>query len=97
MLVIGEGQEGHDHEREQRHPDLRVDAGDHAHGLAHARQVGPDVDGVGDDEQRTRAPQHPARVAPPHHAGEATAADHAEPRAHELDRRHEGEGEERRP
>jgi hypothetical protein len=51
----------------------------------------------GDDQQRTGAPQHPFRIAPPDDSGEASSGYYAQASAHGLDGDHHGEGNQGRP
>ena len=81
---------GRDGERDRR-------ARDHPGGLRHAAEIRRNVDHVGDDQQQAGSPQHPARIAPPDHAGETEASDNAEPGAHQLHGGHERERHDRRP
>ncbi len=69
----------------------------HAGGLAHGGQVGPDVDGVGHEQQRhqdqhDRAGEHLLDVR-----RQALAGDPADPRRDHLDRRHQREGQDHGP
>ena len=66
-------------------------------GVGHAAQVRGNVHDVGDDQERACRPEDPFRIAPPDHAREAAPGDHAQASAHHLDRRHQGERNERGP
>ena len=97
LPVRGPEQQGDDEGRVERRPHRGGYPGHHRARRRHPAQVGPDVDDVGHDQERAGRPQHAARVAVADHARQTPAADHPEPRAHELHRGHEREGEQRGP
>jgi len=89
---------GHDHDGpEDRHPDSRGEARQHLRGVRHAGEVGGDVEDVGDEQQQAGGVQEPARIVMAHGAGQPAAGHEADPRARELDGRHQGQRHQRRP
>ena len=98
VAVIGDEhlqQQRQQHE-EQRHQ-AAIEAGDQLADLAHGRDVGGDVEGVGDQQQQHDAVQHDRRERRLDVGGEAFAGDPADARADRLDRRHQRKGQRHGP
>ena len=65
--------------------------------FAHGGQVGADIDGVGDEQQRHQARHQPARHHLAHVAGQAMAGDAPDQGADHLDRHHQRKGQQHGP
>jgi hypothetical protein len=72
-------------------------AGEQLHRFGHRRQVGGDVDGVGDDQQRDQRERQPPRAHLADVRGEAFAGDEADARRELLDAYHQRHRQEQRP
>ena len=90
-------QQTYQQKRVGRRPVERIDSGQKLRDIRHAAEIRGDVDDVGDDQQRTGAPQDPPWIAHSNHARQAEPSDHAEAGAHDLHSRHQREREERGP
>ena len=75
----------------------RRPAGHEPHRLAHGGEVGGDVDGVGDDQQRDEDIKNPRRQSLRDIAGKSAAGLPAEIAADDLDRRHERQRQQHAP
>ncbi len=95
--VTGPEQQADQNERIDGRPIERPDAGEKLRDVGHAAEIRGDIEDIGDDQQRTGAPQDPAWIAQPDHAGQPEPGDHAEAGAHDLHRRHQREREHRGP
>ena len=72
-------------------------AGNHLHRFRHPRQIGTDVDGVGDYQEGARGPERPDRVTSPNDAREPFTRNQTQSRAHQLNRGHQRKREEHSP
>ena len=77
----------HRRHAEQQHIDDAVAADQQFAGVRHGAEVGGDVDGVGDEQQRHHHVEQPRRIMPAHIARYAMAGDAADARGDFLDRR----------
>ena len=98
IAVVGDEhlqQQRQEHE-EQRHQ-APIDAGDEFADFSHRRDVGGDVERVGDQQQQHDALQDDRRERRLDVGGEAFSGDPADPRANRLDRRHQRKGQRHGP
>ena len=86
-----------DAETEQRFVDLRRTAAEHLRRVAHAGEIGRDVDRVGDQQRQREQRDQPAWKFLAQRAGEADSGDHADARAHHLHAAHQRPCQESRP
>ena len=73
------GQQRKQHDRQDRRPDERRHAGGQHQNFAHAGQVGPDLQGVGEGQQPTAGQRDGQAVSRADGAGQAAAGDHFHP------------------
>jgi len=74
---------------EQQHVDDAGTADQELGGVRHGAEIGGDVDGVGDEQQRDDDIQKRCRIVPADIAGDAAPGDAADPRGNLLDRDHQ--------
>ena len=74
---------------EQQHVDDAGSADQQLGGVRHRAEIGGDVDGVGDEQQRDDDIQQRRRIMPADIAGDAAPGDAADARGNFLDRRHQ--------
>ena len=65
--------------------------------VRHGAEIGGDVDGVGDEQQRHHDVEQRGRIVPADIAGDAVPGDAADPRGDFLDRRHQRKGQQHGP
>ena len=70
-------------------PEERSNPGDQLCCLGHAAEISTDIDDIRNDENRAGSPEHPAWVVNPYCGCQPAPRNHAQPRAHELDRHHQ--------
>ncbi len=98
VTVIGDEhlqQQRSDHE-EHRHQ-MTIEAGDELRDFPHGRDVGRDIEGIGDQQQQHDALEHDRGERGLDIGGKPFPGDPADARAHGLDRRHQREGQRHRP